>query len=163
MTMSTATWPPWRRKFLLPNPVKGNRALKVRKRRLAPMFIIFCLAGCAGGTKTNAGDIGHYCELNQNLDRATRQLYAEVWTAEESAEIETEEDFNRLFQAFVQELFERHGSDFEELSKAAPPSLRPDLRTVWEFQDELAKGIERSADVEQAESRIIGFNEKNCV
>lgn len=121
------------------------------------------LAACGGDdandndqAQTADGDVGRYCALTKELDAAGEEFFSELG----------EDASPQQFEAAERRFVESHSRELDELQRAAPVTLKPDV-------DKLIAGIRQRAGLEPAtevsereasaaEERVKAFENREC-
>jgi hypothetical protein len=134
------------------------------RRSIAVVALAALLSACGGDDANNNdraqtadGDVQRYCTLTKELDAAGEKFFSGLEREDASAE---------EFEAAERRFVERHSGDLDELRRAAPARLKPDV-------DKLVAGMRRRAglkptievserDASAAEGRIQAFERRGC-
>jgi hypothetical protein len=100
--------------------------------------------------------VERFCELSRELDRAGEEQF-EALEEDPNA---TREDF----EAAERELVEENEDALEEIQEAAPAEINDDVAVLVEaLRARAGLADEMPSDADEAERRINGFEEENCV
>lgn len=129
----------------------------------ATLLAALALAACGGDDGGNdkadnsgAGDRERYCALVTDLDEAGEKFFSNL-----GRDARPEQ-----FQAAERRFLERFAGEVDQLERAAPEKIRPDVRKVLRAQRQRA-GLETTTQVSDseasaAEKRVKAYEKRNC-
>ncbi len=113
-------------------------------------------AGCGGGGSDSA-DVASYCEVNREIDAASRELGAEVDPATASTD--------EIAQAFT-EFLDQNAALIDETLRVAPEEIKDDIELDLDAVREVAEtgdlSVVNQPDVIAANEHVRDFEEANC-
>ncbi len=112
------------------------------------------LAGCGDsvedrGGQRASGDAQRYCELSEQLDAAGEEFFAPL------GENPTPEQVRAVTERFVA----ANAGTLDELVRVAPSAIARDVRT---FTDAFRAADRDNPAAQQAEERVMAWEEENC-